>query len=191
MKRVLILSALWATLAQAAHGQGLRQVPQRFMYVEPLGLVFGIGTVGIEHAIARTTTVELRGVGVYAKQDGVQMAGGGGGLGIRQYFGGGEVEGFVLGAFADGVYLTGEYYDSRYVPGYIQAGFGPGAPASSFYVGLGGLTGYRFLSKGSGFFVEPQVAYQYLIGDRPLLPGSQYLQDRLGFTLGLALGVAF
>ena len=187
MKTALIAAALSATLATAAGAQGLRQVPQHFIYVEPLGLVFGIGTVGLEKAVGRTTTVELRGVGVYAKQDGVQISGGGAGLGLRQYFGGGEAEGFVLGVFGDGLYLTGDYYLGS--PGFIQAGFD--TRSTAFYFGVGGLTGYRFLSSRSGFFLEPQVAYQYLIGPRPLIPGSEYLQRRLGFTLGLALGAAF
>ena len=187
MKTALIAAALSATLATPAGGQGLRQVPQHFIYVEPLGLVFGIGTVGLEKAVGRTTTVELRGVGVYAKQDGVQISGGGAGLGLRQYFGGGEVEGFVLGVFGDGLYLTGEHYLGS--PGFIQAGFD--TRPTAFYFGIGGLTGYRFLSSRTGFFLEPQVAYQYLIGPRPLIPGSEYLQRRLGFTLGLAVGTAF
>jgi hypothetical protein len=188
MKTALIAATLSATLATAAGAQGLRQVPQHFIYVEPLGLVFGIGTVGLEKAIARTTTLELRGVGVYAKQDGVQISGGGAGLGLRQYFGGGEAQGFVFGIFGDGLYLTGDYYGGR-APGYLQAGFE--TRATSFYFGLGGLTGYRLLSSRTGFFMEPQVAYQYLFGPRPLIPGSQYLQSRLGFTFGLALGAAF
>ena len=188
MKTAFMAAVLSATLATAAGAQGLRQVPQHFIYVEPLGLAFGIGTVGLEKAVGRTTTIELRGVGVYAKQDGVQISGGGAGLGLRQYFGGGEVQGFVLGIFGDGLYLTGDYY-GPFVPGHLQAGFD--IRPTSFYFGLGGLTGYRFLSSRTGFFVEPQVAYQYLFGPRPLIPGSQYLQSRLGFTLGLALGVAF
>jgi hypothetical protein len=179
----LMLVPLTAGVLQA---QGLRQVPKRFIYVEPVGLLFGMGTVGIESALGRSTSWELRGVGVYAQEDGVELYGGGGGLGLRQYFGGGEIGGPVLGIFGDGVYLAGNNFQAY--PGYIQAGFR--TEDNAWYFGLGGLAGFRFVST-SGLFFEPQVTYQYLFGPRPLVPGSQHLQDRVGFTLGVAFGAAF
>ena len=65
--KTLLLVALAGLMApQSLGAQGLREVPQRFAFVQPLGLVLGIGTVGMEFAVGRTTTLELGAVGVYS-----------------------------------------------------------------------------------------------------------------------------
>ena len=58
------------------------------------------------------------------------------------------------------------------------------------YLGLGLLLGYRWVSTG-GWFAEPALSYEYFAGPRPLVPGSQDVQDGLGLSLGVALGLAW
>jgi hypothetical protein len=183
MKTILLIT-LWSLgLPATLAAQGLRQVPQRFAYVDPVGLALGIGTVGVEFTVSRTTTLEIRGVGVYSKRDGIEIYGGGPGIGIRQYFGQAEVGGVMLGARVDGVWLEADNSDAL-LTGFLQE------RQNSLFLGVGGVLGYRFLGT-SGWFAEPAISYEYFIGPRPLVPGSQDLQDRLGFAVGLAFGLAW
>ncbi len=183
MKKILLITLGGLGLPAALAGQGLRQVPQRFAYVDPVGLALGIGTVGVEFTVSRTTTFELRGVGVYSKRDGIKIYGGGPGVGIRKYFGQAEVGGMMLGARMDGVWLEADNSDA------LLTGFLAGRQ-SSLYLGVGGILGYRFVGT-SGWFFDPTISYEYFVGPRPLVPGSQDLQDRLGFAVGLAFGFAW
>jgi hypothetical protein len=183
MKTILLITLGGLGLPVALAGQGLRQVPQRFVYVDPVGLALGIGTVGVEFTLSRSSTLELRGVGVYSKRDGIKIYGGGPGIGIRKYLGRAEVGGMMLGARVDGVWLEADNTEALF------SGFLAGKE-SSFYLGVGGVLGYRFVGT-SGWFFEPTISYEYFIGPRPLVTGSQDLQDRLGFAVGLAFGLAW
>lgn len=167
-------------------GQGLRQVPQRFAYIQPMGLALGVANAGIEFTIGRQTTLEIGGVGVYSNEDGIKIYGGGPGVGIRQYFGEGEPSGMVFGLRADGAWLTADNSDAD--AGFLGVG-GFQSRQSEFFVGIGGMLGYRWLTR-TGFFFEPMVGYEFFIGERPLVPGSRRLQDRLGPTAGVAVGFA-
>lgn len=166
--------------------QGLRQVPQRFAYIQPVGLFLGVGTAGLEFRVGRSTTIEIGGIGVYSVEDGIRMYGGGPGLGIRRYLNPAEAAGPVVGARVDGVWLEADNRDA-------DAGFlaGPlGTRRSHLYLGAGALFGYRWVST-SGLLIEPSLSYEYFVGPRPLVPGSRSLQDELGFALGLAFGWAW
>lgn len=187
MKKTLLITLACMGLPAALTGQGLREVPQRFAYVQPVGLVLGIGTVGVEFTTGRTTTLEVGGVGVYSEKDGIKIYGGGPGIGIRKYFGQAEVAGMVLGARVDGVWLEADNSGARRQ--YLTTGFLQDRQ-SSFFLGIGGLIGYRFLSTG-GWFAEPAMSYEYFAGPRTLVPGSRELQNQLGFAVGLAFGFAW
>jgi hypothetical protein len=187
MKKILLITLGGLGLPAALVGQGLRQVPQRFAYVDAVGLALGIGTVGVEFATSRSTTLEVRGVGVYSQRDGVKIYGGGPGIGIRKYFGQAEIGGMVLGARVDGVWLEADNSDALHQ--HLSTGFFEDRQ-NSVYLGLGGMLGYRFLGT-SGWFFEPTISYEYFVGPRPLVPGSQDLQDGLGFAVGLAFGFAW
>jgi len=183
--RTVVTAALLLVPVHLA-GQGLRQVPQRFAYIQPMGLAFGVANAGIEFSIARQTTVEIGGVGVYSVEDGIKIYGGGPGLGIRQYFGGGEVDGLVIGLRTDVAWLTAD--NSGADAGFLSIG-SLRSRESDFFVGFGAMLGYRWLSR-SGFFLEPMFGYEFFVGQRPLVAGSQRLQDHLGPTLGVAIGFA-
>jgi hypothetical protein len=58
------------------------------------------------------------------------------------------------------------------------------------YLGVGLLMGFRMVST-SGFLIEPSISYEYLAGPRPLVPGSQDLQELLGLSGGIAFGWAW
>jgi hypothetical protein len=175
MKTLAVTLALMlggnATLA----GQRLREVPQRFAYVQPVGLVAGIGTAGLEFAAGRRTTIELGVLGVYTTEDGVELYGGGLGLGFRRYFAAGEPAGFFGGLRVDGVRLVGRDNVVR---------------EEGVYLGLGALFGYRWLTR-SGLLFEPVAGYEFLIGPRPLIQGSGRLQNELGLLVGLGIGWAW
>jgi hypothetical protein len=186
--KTLALVALAGLVApQSLGAQGLREVPQRFVFVQPLGLALGIGTAGVEFTLGRTTTLEIAGVGVYSQEDGVRIYGGGPGIGLRQYFGLAEVGGVVVGARVDGVWLEAD--NSNATRGFLASGF-MAERNSHMYLGLGGLAGFRWVST-RGWFVEPSVGYEHFFGPDPLVPGSQDLQDTLGLLVNLAFGVAW
>lgn len=187
MKKILLITLGGLSLPAALAAQGLRQVPQRFAYVDPVGLALGIGTVAVEFALSRTTTLEVRGVGVYSQRDGIKIYGGGPGIGIRKYFGRGEIGGLFLGPRVDVVWLEAD--NSNALHQHLGTGFFEDRQ-NSFYLGVGGVLGYRFVGT-SGWFFEPSISYEYFVGPRPLVPGSQDLQDRLGFVVGLAFGLAW
>ncbi len=183
-----MLFALAGLMApQPLGAQGLREVPQRFVFVQPLGLALGVGTAGMEFTVGRTTTLELGVVGVYSQEDGVRMYGGGPGIGLRQYFGLREVGGAVVGVRVDGVWLEADNSDAT--RGFLGSGF-LAERDSHMYLGLGGLFGFRWVSP-SGWFLEPSVGYEHFFGPDPLVAGSQDLQDELGFLVNLAFGVAW
>lgn len=187
MRKLAACTAMVVWLASGLEAQGLREVPQRFMYVQPIGLLLGLGQVGAEFAIGRTTSVEIGGVGVYSREDGIEIYGGGPGLGLRKYLGGAELAGFVVGGRVDGVWLRGDNRDADRQ--FLGVGSLQSAE-SKVYVGIGMLMGYRWVSSG-GFLIEPSASYEYLAGPRPLVPGSQNLQERLGISLGIAFGWAW
>lgn len=186
MRVPLLLSLLALTPAPALVAQGLREVPQRFAYVQPIGLALGVGQVGIEFPLTRTSSIEVGGVGVYTREDGIEIFGGGPGIGFRQYLGSGQHAGFVVGGRVDGVWLRGDNRDAtiEFLGGTLRE------TDSSLYLGLGILMGYRFISRG-GILLEPMVGYEYFGGDRPLVPGSRNLQEELGFSVGLGVGFAW
>lgn len=175
MRLVYLVPALLAAFAPDLAAQQLRKVPQRFAYVQPLGLIAGIGTAGFEFAPGHRTTVEIGGLGVYTDEDGVRLFGAGGGLGARRYLGSGEPAGLFLGARADAVWLRSETAVER---------------ASSMFLGLGLLGGYRWVTRG-GVLIETVAGYEGLFGPRPLISASGRLQDRLGLILGVGLGWAW
>lgn len=185
--RDLILATIGITVGSfPAIGQGLHEVPQRFAYVEPVGLVFGVGAAGLEFAIGRTTSVEVGGIAVYSREDGVAVYGGGPGVGVRQYFGQGRLAGLVVGARTNLVRLTGDNSsaDNRFVAVSLQT------RESQWYFGLAGSLGYRFLTR-SGFVFEPMFAYQFLGGTEPIVPGAGDAQNRVGPVLGVNFGLAW
>ena len=171
----------------ALAAQGLREVPQRFAYVQPLGLLVGIGTAGFEFTVSRTTTIEVGGIGVYSEKDGIKIYGGGPGIGIRQYLGGGEAAGVVVGGRVDGVWLEADNAGST--RGFLATGL-LRERRDHLYLGMGVLLGYRWIST-AGWFAEPMISYEYLAGPRVLVPGSRDLQQELGLSLGVAFGVAW
>ena len=186
MYRTLLLAVAGLIVSQPISAQGLREVPQRFAHVQPLGLILGIGRVGFEVTVARGTTVELGGVGVYSQKDGIRLYGGGAGVGLNRFFGEGEAAGVVVGARLDGVWLQAD--NSGALAGFLS---GPlRGKDQHIYVGVGGHVGYRFVS-AAGWLVEPTVGYEYFIGPRPLVAGSRGLQNDLGITVGLAFGWAW
>lgn len=166
---LIIVSALITTQAAA---QGLRNVPQRFVEIQPAGLLLGIGSGQIEFAVGRNTSISVGGVAVYSEQDGVQIRGGGGGIGVRHYPASGELRGTVVAARVDVVSLEAS---------------SPWTRRSRLYLGVAGFVGHRFLAN-SGFFFEPRIGYEYFVGPRPLIPRSQQLQDDLGLIIGVAVG---
>ena len=174
-----------SVVPQSLGAQGLREVPQRFVFVQPLGLILGVGQAGVEFTVGRTTTLELGVVGVYSRKDGIKMYGGGPGIGVRQYLGQSEATGFVVGARVDGVWLEADNSDA-------QRGFLTLFPQKRdhVYLGLGLLWGYRWVST-DGWFLEPSVSYEYFAGPRPLVAGSRDLQEELGLSVGVALGLAW
>ncbi len=187
MKAVLVSVVAMVISVGEVGAQGLRQVPQRFAYIQPIGLSLGVGQLGVEFAVGPHTTIEIGGVGVYSQEDGIQIYGGGPGVGVRQYFGRGEVGGFVVGARIDGVWLEADNFDAtrRFLAiGDLRE------RDSAIYVGFGALAGYRWVST-SGLFLEPMISYEYFAGHRPLVPGSENLQEELGISLGVAFGVAW
>ncbi len=174
-------------LPTSGSAQGLLQVPQRFAYIQPIGLALGMGYAGLEFAVGRTTSVEIGGVGVYSEEDGIKVYGGGPGIGIRQYFGQGEAAGVVIGGRADGIFLWGDNFDAQ------RRFLGVGGLAernNEFYVGLGMMMGYRWVT-ASGFFAEPLVSFEFLIGPDSIVPGSQDALDRVGPSIGVAFGWAW
>ena len=185
-KFALLVLAGWVT-PQSLVAQGLREVPHRFVFVQPLGLILGVGTVGVEFRLGRTTTLEIGGVGVYSQEDGVRIYGGGPGIGLRKYFGEAEAAGFVVGGRVDGVWLEADNSNAN-------RRFLATEPLRDrrdhVYLGLGLLLGYRWVSTG-GWFAEPALSYEYFAGPRPLVPGSQDVQDGLGLSLGVALGLTW
>lgn len=187
MQRLLILAMASLLAPQSVGAQGLREVPQRFVFVQPLGLVLGVGSAGLEFRVGRTTTVEVGGVGVYSQEDGVRIYGGGPGVGLRKYFGEAEAAGLVLGGRVDAVWLRADNGDA--VRRYLAT-----SPLrrtrSHLYAGIVALFGYRWVST-AGWFVEPSVGYEYFAGPRPLVPGSSDLQDHLGPSIGIAFGTAW
>lgn len=184
LKSLLLLGAALSTQTAA---QGLRQVPQRFAYIQPAGILLGMGTAGLEFAVGTHIGLEVSGVGVYSREDGVLVRGAGGGLGVRRYFGEGELAGVVIGARVDGVWLEADNSDAdrRFIA------VGPfESRDDGLYFGIGATLGYRWLSR-AGLFLEPVVGYEFLAGPRPLVAGSQDLQNRIGFIGGLAIGFAW
>lgn len=175
MRAIAMVAMLLATAPVALTGQQLRQVPQRFIYVQPLGLVAGIGTAGVEFATGRRTSVEVTVLGVYTGVDDVELFGGGAGIGFRRYFRSGETAGTFGGIRVDGVRLT------------ARDDFGE---ARSAYLGLGALVGHRWVTRG-GMMFEPLIGYEFLIGPRPLIARSDRLQRDLGVLLGVGVGWAW
>ncbi len=180
-----LIALLLATTSGQA--QSLRQVPQRFAYVQPIGLAFGIGQVGLEFVLGRTTSIEVGGVGVYSEEDGIKLFGGGPGIGIRKYFGQGEAAGLVIGGRTDMVLLWGDNFDAE--RRFLGVG-GLGDRSNELYLGLGVLLGYRWVA-ASGFFAEPLVSYEFLAGPDVIVPGSQDVLDKIGPSVGIAFGWAW
>ncbi|MBI4421456.1 MAG: hypothetical protein HY560_11585 [Gemmatimonadetes bacterium] len=172
MCRVFLAAGLLASLASVLGAQQLRKVPQRFAFVQPIGLLVGIGSVGFEFAVGRRTTFETGGLGVYTREDGVRVFGGGPGVGVRRYVHTGEPAGLFLGARADALWLHGEAAGER---------------AASVFIGLGALGGYRWLTR-AGAVIDLVAGYEALLGPRPLVAGSRPLQDDLGPIVGSAVG---
>ena len=187
MKRCLLTILVAGVFPQAATSQGLREVPQRFAHVQPLGLIVGMGTAGYEFTVGRTTTIQLGGLGVYSEKDGIKIYGGGGGIGVRQYVGEGEAAGVVIGSRIDAAWLQADNSSAR--RGFLSTGFLT-SRRSHLYLGLGASLGYRMVSK-SGWFAEPTISYEYFVGPRPLVAGSRDLQEELGLSVGIALGMAW
>lgn len=169
----VILAATSLPLSLAA--QGLRSVPQRYVHLQPAGLLLGIGTAGLEVAVGRTTTVELGGIGVYTEEDGFRIYGGGGGVGVRHFLGSGEPAGAMIGARVDGLWLVGENPLRR-----------EGHP----FLGVGVVVGHRWVTR-TGLLVEPVLGYEFLIGPEPLVGGTRALQEDLGLIVGISLGWAW
>ncbi len=167
--------------------QGLREVPQRFVFVQPLGLIVGVGTAGVEFNLGRTTTLEIGGVGVYSQEDGIKIYGGGPGVGVRKYLGAAEAAGLVVGGRVDGVWLQAD--NTRAQQQFLTTPL-LRERRSHLYLGVGLLFGYRWVST-SGWFAEPAISYEYFAGPRPLVPGSRDLQDQLGLSVGVAVGLAW
>jgi hypothetical protein len=182
----LLLSTI-VSFGTSVQAQGLRQVPQRFAFVQPAGMLLGMGTAGFEVAMGRRTGLEVSGVGVYSKEDGIEIHGFGGGVGIRRYFGEGELAGLVIAARVDGIWLEGD--NSRADRQFLS--IGPfESRERSVYLGVGGTVGYRWVSR-AGFYLEPLAGYEILAGPRPLVAGSQDLQNRLGWLGGMSIGFAW
>ena len=187
MRFPLIFGALALAHTSTLTGQGLRQVPQHFAYVQPAGMLLGLGTVGFEVAVGRRVGLEVSGVGVYSTEDGVRIGGAGGGVGIRRYFGEGELAGLVMGARIDAIWLEADNSDAdrRFIAiGQLAA------REQAVFVGFGGTVGYRWLSR-SGLYLEPLFGYEFLAGPHPLVAGSQDVQNRVGLIAGLAIGFAW
>ena len=172
---------------QSLLAQGLREVPQRFVFVQPLGLILGVATAGVEFKIGRTTTLEIGGVGVYSQEDGIKIYGGGPGVGVRKYLGAAEAAGLVVGGRVDGVWLRAD--NTRAQQQFLTTQL-LRERRDHLYLGVGLLFGYRWLST-SGWFAEPAISYEYFAGPRPLVPGSRDLQDQLGLSIGVAIGLAW
>ena len=172
MKLFAAVAAALVLVNTQLTAQGLREVPQRFALIQPAGLLVGIGTAGIELGVGRRSSVELGGIAVYSQEDGVRISGGGGGIGFRYYPNSGELSGTVVGVRLDVVSLNGESFRIN---------------RTELYLGVGGFVGYRWLTR-SGVVVEPVIGYEYLAGQRPLVPGSQPVQDDLGLILGIGIG---
>ena len=187
MNKLLIGTLAVIAAPHTALSQGLREVPQRFAYVQPIGLLVGVGTAGLEFAIGRTTTIELGGIGVYSQKDGIRIYGGGPGIGIRQYVGEAEAAGMVVGGRIDGVWLEGD--NSNATRRFLASG-ALSDRRDHLFLGMGLLIGYRWVST-KGWFAEPMISYEYLAGPRPLVPGSRDLQDELGLSVGIAFGLAW
>ncbi len=185
MRNKMLLGLSLIVAPQSLLAQGLREVPQRFVFVQPLGLILGVGTIGVEFNIGRTTTFVIRGVGVYSQEDGIEIYGGGPGVGIRKYFGEAEAAGLVIGGGVDLVWLqadnTGAYRQFLATPPLQDR-------RDHLYLGVGALFGYRWVST-AGWFLEPVISYEYFAGPRPLVPGSRDLQNNLGLSVGVAFGV--
>jgi hypothetical protein len=183
----MLLGLALLVAPQSLLAQGLREVPQRFVFVQPLGLILGVGYAGVEFNIGRTTTFEIGAVGVYSQEDGIKIYGGGPGVGIRKYFGEAEAAGIVIGGRVDGVWLQADNSDAQRqfltTPLLQQR-------RDHLYLGMGVLFGYRWVSIG-GWFAEPAISYEYFAGPRPLVPGSGDLQDNLGISVGVAFGLAW
>ena len=183
----MLLGLALLVAPQSLLAQGLREVPQRFVFVQPLGFILGVGTAGVEFNIGRTTTFEIGAVRVYSQEDGIKIYGGGPGVGIRKYFGEAEAAGIVIGGRVDGVWLQADNSDAQRqfltTPLLQQR-------RDHLYLGMGVLFGYRWVSIG-GWFAEPAISYEYFAGPRPLVPGSGDLQDNLGISVGVAFGLAW
>ena len=186
MRNKILLGLVLFVAPQSLPAQGLREVPQRFVFVQPLGLILGVGTAGVEFNIGRTTTLEIGGVGVYSQEDGIKIYGGGPGVGIRKYLGAAEAEGLVVGGRVDGVWLRGD--NTRAQRQFLTQQLRE--RRDHVYLGVGLLFGYRWAST-SGWFAEPAISYEYFAGPRPLVPGSRSLQDALGLSVGVAVGHAW
>lgn len=174
-------------LARQGCGQALREVPQRFAYLQPVGILVGVAQAGFEIALSRHSTIEFGGVGVYSREDGVEVYGGGPGVGVRRYFGRGEIGGLVIGARVDGVVLRGDNSDAdrRFLgTGFLRE------RDEAFFAGFGGLLGYRWIAT-SGFFVEPMIGYEFFAGPESIVPGSAAILDDLGFSMGVGVGWAW
>ena len=187
MRNKMLLGLALIVAPQSLLAQGLREVPQRFVFVQPLGLILGVGTAGVEFNIGRTTTLEIGGVGVYSQEDGIKIYGGGPGVGIRKYIGEAEAAGIVIGGRVDGVWLRADNTGA-------QKQFLATQPLRDrrdhLYLGVGALFGYRWVST-AGWFAEPAISYEYFAGPRPLVPGSRDLQAHLGISVGVAFGLAW
>lgn len=172
MKFFVAVAAALALVNTQLTAQGLREVPQRFALIQPAGLLVGLGTAGIELGVGRRSSVELGGIAVYSREDGVRISGGGGGIGFRYYPNSGELSGTVVGARLDVISLNGKSLRTN---------------RTRPYLGVGGFVGYRWLTR-SGLVVEPVIGYEYLAGRRPLVPGARIVQDGLGLILGVGIG---
>lgn len=183
----MLLGLALLVAPQSLLAQGLREVPQRFVFVQPLGLILGVGTAGVEFNIGRTTTLEIGGVGVYSQKDGIKIYGGGPGVGIRKYLGTAEAAGVVVGGRVDGVWLQADntQAERQFLTTELLRG-----RRDHLYLGVGLLFGFRWVST-SGWFAEPAISYEYFAGPRPLVPGSRNLQDELGLSVGVAVGLAW
>lgn len=172
MRSVVMVICVTLAIPTLLAGQQLRKVPQRFAYVQPVGLAAGIGTAGLEFAVGRRTTMEVGVLGVYTAVDDVQVYGGGGGVGFRRYFRSGEPAGMFAGLRLDGIGLIGR--DA------LEKG-------SATYLGVGAILGHRWTAR-SGLIADAVIGYEALAGPRALIPSSRRLQEDLGLLVGLALG---
>jgi len=186
VKRIGLLLIAAACMPATVIAQGLREVPRQFVYVEPVGLLLGFGSVGLERTVGRHTTVNFAGIGVYSEKDGIRIYGGGLGVGVRRYFGGGEAAGLAVGTRVDGLWLIGDNRNST------NQFLGTTLPekTDSPYLGINLFTGYRIVSR-SGVFFEPTVGYEFLVGPTPLVAGSRQMQREMGFSAGLMMGMAW